>query len=483
MKRHASEMESAKYLRLAKRAAAAPGAVAAVYLVADLLAVGAAIVIAVGVRASLGGLDVALYTPLWPVVWLFVLVYAIVGLYPGTGLAPAEELRRLTLATTLVYLVLGAGTFLFKEAEAYSRAVFLGAWLLTTVLVPLSRATVRNLFARRAWWGEPVVVLGAGDTGRMVIRALIKNPGLGLKPVAALDDDPDKHGTVGDVPVLGGVELAPLLARELGVRHAIVAMPGVERTRLLRILEGYAGVFPRLILIPDLFGFSSLWVSAQDLGGVLGLEIRQRLLLSGPRLTKRAVDLVLTLVGGLLIAPLMLLIALLIKIDSRGPVFYLQDRLGKDGRVFKAVKFRSMYGDGEARLEKLLEENPRLREEYELYHKLRDDPRVTRVGKLLRKLSLDELPQLWNVIKGEMSLVGPRAYLPRELPKMAGSERIILKVLPGITGLWQVSGRSEIPFPQRLEIDTYYVRNWSVWLDLYILARTAWVVLFSRGAY
>jgi len=142
-----------------------------------------------------------------------------------------------------------------------------------------------------------------------------------------------------------------------------------------------------------------------------------------------------------------------------------------------------MYTNAEERLRHLLEQNPYMREEYELFHKLKNDPRVTRAGRFLRKLSLDELPQLWNVLRGEMSLVGPRAYLPRELPAMEGAERIILRVLPGVTGLWQVSGRSEISFSDRLEIDVYYVRNWSMWLDLYILARTVWVVLFGRGAY
>jgi len=429
------------------------------------------------------GFSPAAYIQLWPVALLFVLVYALVGLYPGVGLAPAEELRRLTLATTLVYLVLGAGTFLFKEGGAYSRAVFLGAWVFSVVLVPLGRALMRHLFAGKKWWGYPVIVLGAGKTGRMVVRALNRQPSLGLKPVAVLDDDPEKHGALEGVPVVGGVELAPVLARELGIRHAIVAMPGVPRTRLLELLEEYGGVFPHLFLIPDLFGFSSLWVSARDLGGVLGLEVRQQLLLPLPRVIKRAIDLFLTVVGGLAVLPFIGLIALLIKLDSPGQVFYLQERLGRDGRFFKAVKFRTMYGDGEARLAKLLEQDPALREEYELYHKLRNDPRVTRVGRILRKFSLDELPQLWNVLKGEMSLVGPRAYLPRELPKMAGSERIILKVHPGITGLWQVSGRNEIPFKERLELDTYYVRNWSVWLDLYILARTVWVVIFGKGAY
>lgn len=483
MKRAITENEKIRQKRPPVHSGLILGAVSIVYMITDVLAITLAISLAVFTRSRLGGLDISVYLPLWPVVFLFVAVYTIVGLYPGIGQAPAEELRRLTLASTLVYLVLGVGTFLFKEGEAYSRLVFLGAWALTILFVPLCRAIARNLFARRTWWGIPVVVFGAGDTGKIVIRALNRNPGLGLKPVAALDDDPGKRSAIDDVLVLGGIDMAPIVARDYNVRHAIVAMPGVERKKLLQILERYAGVFPHLILIPDLFGFSSLWVSAQDLGGLLGLEIRQRLLLTGPRLTKRIVDLVVAVVGGLLISPIILLIALLIKIDSPGPVFFMQDRLGKNGRIFKAVKFRSMYVDSDERLTKLLEDHPFMREEYETFHKLRNDPRVTRIGRVLRKLSLDEIPQLWNVLRGDMSLVGPRAYLPRELSKMNGSEKIILKVLPGITGLWQVSGRSEVPFAKRLEIDVYYVRNWSIWLDLYILARTVWVVLFSRGAY
>jgi len=461
-----------------------PGLTAALILLSDLLSLSLAGVLAVALRSLLGqGFQADVYLSLWPAVALFIAVFFIVGLYPGVGLAPAEELRRITLATSLVYLVLAAGTFLFKEGDTYSRAVFLGAWALSVVLVPIGRALVRHLAAHRPWWGHSVLVLGAGKTGQMVIQTLKRNPGLGFKPVAVLDDNPEKHGLLEGVPVMGGVELAPVLASELHIRHAIVAMPGVPREKLLRILEGYGGIFPHVVLIPDLFGFSSLWVSATDMGGVLGLELRQRLLLKGPQLIKRVIDLSLTLLGGLLTLPLFIFIAIWIKLDSPGPVFYLQERLGKGGRRFMAVKFRTMYQNAEERLHQLLEQDPALREEYELFHKLKNDPRVTRAGRLLRKLSLDELPQLWNVLKGEMSLVGPRAYLPRELPAMAGAERIILRVLPGVTGLWQVSGRSEISFSGRLEIDIYYVRNWSIWLDLYILARTVWVVIFGRGAY
>ncbi|WP_457637187.1 undecaprenyl-phosphate galactose phosphotransferase WbaP [Oceanithermus sp.] len=455
-----------------------------IILVSDIVSLLIAGLLAVTVKSFVGqGYQPNSYVVLWPAVALFIIVFFVVGLYPGVGLAPVEEFRRLTLATTLVYLILGAGTFMFKEGNNYSRAVFLGAWVFSVVLVPLNRALVRHILAHRPWWGYPVVVLGAGKTGRMVVKALQRNPGLGFKPLAILDDNSEKQGSVEGIPVIGGMELAPTLAKELHVRHAIVAMPGVPREKLLLLLEGYGNFFAHIILIPDLFGFSTLWVSTSDLGGVLGLELRQSLLLKGPQIFKRAVDVSLSLLGGILTLPFFLLIALWIKIDSHGPVFYLQERLGKNGRRFMAIKFRTMYQNAEARLQQLLDQDPALREEYDLFHKLKDDPRVTRAGQFLRKFSLDELPQLWNVIRGEMSLVGPRAYLPRELPAMDGSERIILRVLPGITGLWQVSGRNQISFKERLEIDIYYVRNWSIWLDLYILARTVWVVISRHGAY
>jgi Undecaprenyl-phosphate galactose phosphotransferase WbaP len=431
-----------------------------------------------------GGVDPGLYLSLWPLLGIFALFYALAGLYPGVGVAPAEELRRIAQATTLVYLLLGVATFMFKEGETYSRAVFLTAWAFSVALVPLGRAWVRHLFARKEWWGYPVAILGGGETGRMVLRALQRQPGLGLKPVVVLDDDPEKHGLLEGVPVVGGIELAPVLVRELGVQYAIVAMPGVPRARLLEILEEHGSAFTHLVLIPDLFGFPSLWVSAKDLGGTLGLEVRQRLLLPGPRLAKRALDLGLAVVVGLLLSPLLVLIALLIKLDSPGPVFYGQVRIGQGGRRFKVWKFRSMVQDADRVLREYLERHPELREEWERYQKLRNDPRVTRVGRFLRKTSLDELPQLWNVLRGEMSLVGPRPFPHYHLEKFSPAfRRLRQSVLPGLTGLWQVSARSEGDLEVQEALDTYYIRNWSLWLDLYILARTAWVVLTRKGAY
>jgi Undecaprenyl-phosphate galactose phosphotransferase WbaP len=260
-------------------------------------------------------------------------------------------------------------------------------------------------------------------------------------------------------------------------------MPGVPRDRLIRLLEQYGIAFAHLLIIPDLFEFSSLWVSAKDMGGVLGLEVRQRLLMPGPRLAKFLIDLAATLVGGLIIFPLIIIIAILIKIDSPGPIFYLQTRIGQGGKPFKAWKFRTMVPNAARSLQDYLDKHPELRDSWEKDRKLRRDPRVTRIGSFLRRTSLDELPQLWNILRGEMSLVGPRPIVDEEIERYGDKFPLYTKVIPGLTGLWQVSGRNNITYQERVNLDAYYVRNWSVWLDIYILIRTLWVVVTGEGAY
>jgi len=290
-----------------------------------------------------------------------------------------------------------------------------------------------------------------------------------------------KFAEVEGVPVVGDLALAPVLAERLRIPYAVLAMPGVAGPKLVQIVERVGGKFSHLLVIPDLFGFATLGVPAKNLGGVLGVEVRQQLLLPGPRLAKRVMDMTLTIFGSVFVLPFLLLIALLIKLDSRGPVFYTQNRLGKDGESFRAFKFRTMHGDGEERLKAVLDSDPNLRAEYEVFHKLRKDPRVTRIGRFLRKFSIDEFPQLLNVLRGDMSLVGPRPYIERELTDMSGQEKIILRAPPGMTGMWQVSDRNATSFTQRVQIDVYYVRNWSPWLDIHILARTFGVVLRGSG--
>ena len=430
-----------------------------------------------------GQFSLSLYWRLWPLIGIFIIAYAMANLYPGIAMSPVEELRRLILTTTLLYLLLGSAIFLFREVAIYSRAAFLMAWLLSMLLVVIGRYGVRSLCARQTWWGYPVVVMGAGQTGEMVIRTLQHQPSLGLKPIAVLDDDPKKHGTLLGVPVVGDLSMGSRLARDFRIPYAIVAMPGVAPRRLSQVLERYGRTFPHLMIIPDLFGMASLWVAAKDLGGVLGLEVRQQLFLPGPRLLKAILDKGLVLLIGLIALPLIALISLLIAFDSPGPILYRQTRIGKDGKLFKAWKFRSMVIDADMALSQYLETHLELQASWKKDHKLKQDPRITRVGKLLRQTSLDELPQLWNVLCGEMSMVGPRPIVADEVWRYGDKFDLYLQVLPGLTGLWQVSGRNNVTYDERVNFDAYYVRNWSVWLDIYILIRTIKVVLAGDGAY
>ncbi len=247
--------------------------------------------------------------------------------------------------------------------------------------------------------------------------------------------------------------------------------------------ERIAFIFPHIIVVPDFRIFSSMWVTAQDVSGLLGLEIRQELLLKGKRRLKGLTDTILILTVGLMSLPIIGFIALLIKLTSGGPVFYRAKRIGRHGKPFYVYKFRTMVTNADEVLQQYLEEHPELREEWEKNFKLKHDPRITAIGRFLRKTSLDELPQLWNVIRGEMSLVGPRPIVEEEIRKYGPAYELYKRVKPGISGLWQVSGRSDTSYRERILFDTYYVRNWSPWLDLYIIARTIKTVLSCRGAY
>jgi Undecaprenyl-phosphate galactose phosphotransferase WbaP len=297
------------------------------------------------------------------------------------------------------------------------------------------------------------------------------------------DEDGGTRPEVSDgVPYLGGLESAPLFARASGINTAILAVRGLRRARTDELADWASTKFERVIVVPSLAGLTTSAIAARDLSGVLGVEVKHNLLDPRARRAKRVLDLVGAVAGGVFILPMVCAIALLIKLDSPGPALFVQERPGLNGRKFRIYKFRTMWTDAEQRVEELLKSDPAAREYFERHGKIKDDLRVTRVGRWLRKFSLDELPQLWNVLKGEMSLVGPRPYLNSQVPQMSGAETIILRILPGISGLWQVSGRSDVTFEQRIEMDTYYVRNWSVWLDLIILSRTVVTVLRRRGA-
>jgi len=450
------------------RNAARPWLCGALLLLGDLAAVafGAVVSILIWPRFSTG-LSSELYLRLWPVLTLFPLAYGAAGLYPSFGRNAAEELRRVTMATCMVYPALAVTMFLLKDAPTYSRGVFVMVWMQTLVLVPLLRSVVRSACARKPWWGYPVVVVGASDAAAALAGSLARQPELGLKAVAVVDDP----------------ELAAPLAVDAGIRHVIFALAGVPQRTAREFFDRCSELFPNIIVIPEVAGLSSLWVEARDLNGVLGLGVQQRLLMPCPCVIKRALDLALVIVFGTLFFPLIALIALAIKITSAGPVFYRQTRCGRGGGPFVAWKFRSMYANASELLGQCLDSDPSLREEWRRCRKLRQDPRITPLGRLLRRSSLDELPQLWNIVLGQMSFVGPRPIVAEEISRYGDGFALYAKVAPGLSGMWQVSGRNNLSYEQRVTLDLYYVRNWSVWLDLHILARTIRVVVLGDGAY
>jgi Undecaprenyl-phosphate galactose phosphotransferase WbaP len=410
---------------------------------------------------------------------------ALVGLYPGYGLDQAEELRRQTYATVVNLAVTVFFAFSIGLKEQELPLLLLGLnFLHRLLLAPLMRHLAKSALRRVGMWGEPVVICGAGETGQRLIRTLIEEWGLGFRPVAVFDNQlAPISGELMGVPYGGSVSDALPLARKYGINTLVFATPHTRREHLSKFVELMRPALRRVMVIPNLGGITNSAVVARDFGGMFGVEIRHNLLDPWAQRAKRALDLFAALVGGVFVLLIILVLCLLVWAESGGPVFYADRRLGKDAKLFPCLKFRTMVPDAEGLLQRMLAEDEGLREEYLTYHKLRDDPRVTRVGRFLRKSSLDELPQLWNVLKGEMSLVGPRPYLPRESAEIGKTQGEILRVMPGMTGPWQVSGRNETSFDERVGMDANYVHNWSVWIDIVLLARTVKILFFRAGAY
>ena len=419
-----------------------------------------------------------------PIAAVWIGLRALMGLYPGYGLDPVEELRRQTYAASATLAVTAVFGLAFHFGDLISRLLILLSFLGLLVLAPLARRLVKGKLRGLGLWGKPVVIVGAGEPGAQVVRLFREEWQLGYRPVAVFDNSQAPvDGYLEHVPYGGTIGDAMFSDWNLRTDTIIFAMPHTRREHLAKYVHWASDKFCHVMLIPNLSGVTNSAVVARDLSGVFSVEIKYNLLNPWSLRAKRVTDLAATLLGGALILPLVLVLCLLVKLESGGPIFYADWRAGQDGRRFSCLKFRTMVTGAEDVLQRLLEENADMREEYLKYHKLREDPRVTRVGRFLRKTSLDELPQLWNVLRGEMSLVGPRPYLLRESEDVGDTQSEILRVPPGITGPWQVAGRNHTSFDERVRMDAHYVRDWSVWLDLVLLARTVKSMLFGKGAY
>jgi Undecaprenyl-phosphate galactose phosphotransferase WbaP len=428
------------------------------------------------------------------VVWIG--LRSLMGLYPGYGLSSEERLRRHTysvvgtLAAVSFAIALKIGAIASKYGPfdlvggGYPRLLLVLGFVGLLLLSPLVQGFARWGVWRLGIWGRPVVVIGDKDTSARTVKLLEEEWVLGYAPAALID----RGLTLSGQPLNGfsheeAMTKVEHLARRGGVDTIIFAMPYMRRSHLAPLVSRASRSFRHVLLISHLGGITNSAVTARDFAGTLAVEIKYNLLNPWARRAKRMLDLGATVVGGAFMLPLLLGIALLVYAESGRPIFYTDWRMGKDGAPFPCIKFRTMVTGAEAVLELMLAEDAGLREEYVKYHKLRVDPRVTRVGRFLRRTSLDELPQLWNVLRGEMSLVGPRPYLPRESGEIGDAREEILRVPPGVTGPWQVSGRNHAFFTDRIEMDIHYVRDWSVWLDLVLLARTVRALFVDKGAY
>lgn len=411
----------------------------------------------------------------WP------LANAAVGQYPGYGRPSWQELQWSVLAS----LAAGTGVMLIAAVLGDAIGVPLGliaiATLLTTLLAPAVRSVAKHALNLARVWGRAVVVVGEAGSADQIAESLVRQPLLGLRPVALVDEvpRPDRREAV-----------KPLLRPRLDstverLANHVIVVPGEGRSEAVAraLTADRHGAFRIVQVVPALHSIPVTDVAARPLGRSLSLEVRNNLASSWNRALKRGFELFAVLLGSVFALPLVAVLALLIKLDSPGPAFFKQRRVGRDGKHFYVWKFRSMVIDAQERLQELLATDPAAAREWAETQKLVNDPRVTRMGDFLRKTSLDELPQLWNVVRGEMSLVGPRPIIDEEIEKYRDDFRYYVQVRPGMTGVWQVSGRSDTSYEFRVELDSYYVRNWSLWLDLDVLVRTVGVVLKREGAY
>jgi len=406
------------------------------------------------------------------------------GLYPGYGLTAVVELEKITKSLTLIFVFLGIAIYFLKVEIDFPRSIFLFALILSIVIVSLFHLILRNRLSLLSFYGISVLFLIDPADDGSAIRSVHRCRRMGWNIVVVyIYGGGSGHNLDDTFPIINTWEEMEDIQEKNNIETVIISnqILRVKDNDQKMILGKLTNIFNNVVVVMQELNLGSVWVKPRDLEGYLGLEINYQLLEPYKRFIKEGTNYIGGVILLFILSPLIFIISLLIFIDDPGPVFFRQERLGKNFKPFQTYKFRSMEVNAEQKLAELLESDPASREEYRIYKKLQNDPRITRIGKILRKFSLDELPQILNVVRGEMSLVGPRAYIPNELDDYKELAELILIVKPGMTGWWQVMGRNALTFEGRLRQDEYYISNWSLWLDSYIILRTVWVVLSGQG--
>jgi exopolysaccharide biosynthesis polyprenyl glycosylphosphotransferase len=460
----------------------------------DVLMIGLGFRLAYFVRfeanISLFQLDVVQRQPYYQLlviafVGLWLTAFASMGLYNRQNLlGGTEEYARTFRGSTYSLLVIIVAGFLAPTFVVARGWLILG-WLFTFMLVMVGRFGLRRAvyeLRQRGWFLSNALIVGANREGVSLAQQLLGWSSSGLHVVGFLDKKlPPGHSVGNGLEVLGPVEAMDRVVQEQQVEEIILASSAVSaRDNLLHLFQRY-GISKtiNLRLSSGLYEIVTTGLTVREFAYVPLVGVNKVRLTGLDQALKLVLDYALTIPGVILLAPLYLLIGALIKLDSPGPILYQRRVMGVNGTQYGAFKFRTMRLDGD----QILAQRPDLCVELALNHKLKNDPRVTRIGRLLRRTSLDELPQLLNVLRREMSLVGPRMIAPDEMAKYDQWGINLLTVKPGITGLWQVSGRSNISYQQRVQMDMYYIRNWSIWLDLQLLWQTIPAVFKGTGAY
>jgi Undecaprenyl-phosphate galactose phosphotransferase WbaP len=396
-----------------------------------------------------------------------------------------DDIKLLWKSTLFLTCLILTILFLSKASEQISRTAVVLIGIFSLALLPILRIPLKRLLISIGLLKSKVLVIGANEMSRLAYHTLLRDPNLGYEVVGFIDDGrTTKRETIDEIKVHRGLDRAERYIRNCDIQDVIIALPEYDKKKLYSLINRLQHKVRSILLFPDMTGLAVSGTEVRHFfhDQTFALEIKNNLVQPFNYVLKRLIDFLIAIILFMLFFIPIGIIALLIRINSKGPAIFLQERIGRNCKPFMCYKFRTMYVDAEERLTNLLNSDPETKKEWKTHWKLKNDPRITPIGNFLRKTSFDELPQLFNVLKREMSIVGPRPYLPREWDALKTHSHIIHSVHPGITGLWQVSGRSDSSNEQRLSLDSWYVRNWSLWLDIVIILKTVKVVLKKEGA-
>lgn len=425
------------------------------------------------------------------------LIFACVGLYPGIMIPATEEVKKFCGASFFSFVAISLTIFIPGQEglfETYIRKgshdsalcfAFLIAFIFATFLLPGTREVVKRIISKRKWWGVPAVIYSTNNNAEVIVKRLINNAYLGYKPAIIIDSSLPVPAADQEISSAYDFEDIPVFPDCPQVLDVIKSKP--VKTAIISDFKGdFSPImtsYRYTITVAKHQNYFTANQHIKDIAGIIGFSSTHDLTIKYNLILKRLMDIGIILLCSPILIPVFLILIILTKLTSKGPVFYGHKRIGKNGKEFKCWKFRSMCIDADERLAEILANNPQMAAEWEKERKFQNDPRVTKFGKILRKTSLDELPQLVNILVGQMSFVGPRPVTQPETEKYGKYRDYVLSVTPGLSGMWQTSGRSDTEYEERIALDTYYIQNWSIWLDIWILLKTVWVVIKGRGAY